>query len=394
MQELSSGYSSRSNVTARQSQRKLASDLGIALGLVNAYLRRCVKKGLLKIGQAPARRYAYYLTPYGFAEKSRLTVEYLSSSFSFFRRAREDCSAVLGMARARGWKRIALIGVSDLAEIATICALEHGMTIAAVVDAATASERFVGTPVVKSIEAVPGGFDALVVTDLRATRESGAGGRRATRRRPRSGAGAARDSHRWCGGERGMTSNLSRRWFVAHTHPRAEAKATWHLARQGFDIYFPRYLKRRRHARKIETVVAPLFPRYLFVAVDMAIQPWRSIYSTVGIARLVCNGDKPAAVPDGIVEALKSREDADGFVKLDGRPMFRLGDKIRVLDGASRRLPRLVRTRFRAGTSNDPARPLGPQGSGRAGWRTGGRSLAAVFCRTRRSGDVKSPEVR
>ena len=70
-----------------QSQRKLASDLGIALGLVNAYLKRCVKKGLLKIGQAPARRYAYYLTPHGFTEKSRLTVEYLSYSFTLFRRA-------------------------------------------------------------------------------------------------------------------------------------------------------------------------------------------------------------------------------------------------------------------------------------------------------------------
>jgi hypothetical protein len=61
-----------------QSQRKLASDLGIALGLVNAYLKRCVKKGLLKIGQAPARRYAYYLTPHGFAEKSRLYASYLT----------------------------------------------------------------------------------------------------------------------------------------------------------------------------------------------------------------------------------------------------------------------------------------------------------------------------
>jgi len=112
-----------------QSQRKLASDLGIALGLVNAYLKRCVKKGLVKIGQAPARRYAYYLTPYGFAEKSRLTVEYLSSSFSFFRRARQDCSSVLIAAHAQGWNRVALIGVSDLAEIATICALEQGVTI-------------------------------------------------------------------------------------------------------------------------------------------------------------------------------------------------------------------------------------------------------------------------
>src|SRR5262249_50336794 len=149
-----------------------ASDLGIALGLVNVYLKRCVKKGLLKIGQAPARRYAYYLTPHGFAEKSRLTVEYLSSSFSFFRRAREDCSSVLNAAHARGWNRIALIGVSDLAEITTLCALETGIAIVAVVDASARRERFVGTPVVASIEEVPGGFDAVVITDLAATREA------------------------------------------------------------------------------------------------------------------------------------------------------------------------------------------------------------------------------
>ncbi|MFY9838071.1 MAG: winged helix-turn-helix transcriptional regulator [Xanthobacteraceae bacterium] len=155
-----------------QSQRKLASDLGIALGLVNAYLKRCVKKGFLKIGQAPARRYAYYLTPHGFAEKSRLTVEYLSRSFSFFRRAREDCSLVLKSAHMRGWNRVALLGVSDLAEIATICALEQGITIVAVVDAKATTDRFVGARVVASIDAVPGGFDALVVTDLEATRET------------------------------------------------------------------------------------------------------------------------------------------------------------------------------------------------------------------------------
>lgn len=155
-----------------QSQRKLASDLGIALGLVNAYLKRCVKKGLVKISQAPPRRYAYYLTPHGFAEKSRLTVEYLSFSFSFFRRAREDCSAVLKSACERNWNRVVLFGVSDLAEIATICALEQGVTIVAVVDAKSTADRFVGTPIVQSLAAVPGGFDALVVTDLQATRKS------------------------------------------------------------------------------------------------------------------------------------------------------------------------------------------------------------------------------
>src|ERR1700694_4566367 len=112
-----------------QSQRKLAADLGIALGLVNAYLKRCVTKGLVKMSEVPTRRYAYYLTPKGFAEKSRLTVDYLSSSFEFFRSARADCSAVLMVAKAHGWHRVALLGVSDLAEIAAICALESGTTI-------------------------------------------------------------------------------------------------------------------------------------------------------------------------------------------------------------------------------------------------------------------------
>ena len=85
-----------------QSQRLLASELGIALGLVNAYLKRCIKKGLVKVRSAPARRYAYYLTPQGFAEKSRLTVEYLSYSFSFFRQAKTDCSELFQAAPKRG----------------------------------------------------------------------------------------------------------------------------------------------------------------------------------------------------------------------------------------------------------------------------------------------------
>jgi transcriptional antiterminator RfaH len=127
---------------------------------------------------------------------------------------------------------------------------------------------------------------------------------------------------------------LNPRWFVAHTQPSAEAKAAANLERQGFGVYVPRYLKRRRHARRVELVAAPLFPRYVFVAVDLAAQRWRSIYSTVGVARLVCNGDDPAAVPDAVVGALKSREDARGFIKLDSRPGFRPGERVRVLDGA------------------------------------------------------------
>src|SRR5471032_530874 len=107
------------------SQRRIAAELGIALGLVNAYLKRCVKKGLLKVSEAPARRYAYYLTPQGFAEKSKLTVDYLSYSFLFFRQARADCTQILRLAKERGVRRIALAGASDLAEIVRLCALEN-----------------------------------------------------------------------------------------------------------------------------------------------------------------------------------------------------------------------------------------------------------------------------
>ena len=131
-----------------------------------------------------------------------------------------------------------------------------------------------------------------------------------------------------------MTAELHARWFVAHTHPHAEAKATAHLSRQGFEVYFPRYLKRRRHARRLETIAASLFPRYLFVAIDLNVHRWRSICSTVGVSRLVCNGDSPTPVPVGIVEALRNREDAGGYITLDCRPKFQAGDKIRVIDGA------------------------------------------------------------
>lgn len=124
------------------------------------------------------------------------------------------------------------------------------------------------------------------------------------------------------------------RWYVVQTQANAENKAIAHLGRQGFATYLPRYLKRRRHARRIDIVAAPLFPRYLFVEIDMGVQRWRSIYSTVGVSRLVSNGDFPAPVPDEVISSLKRRESTSGFVQLDHRPKFKAGDKVRILEGA------------------------------------------------------------
>lgn len=129
-------------------------------------------------------------------------------------------------------------------------------------------------------------------------------------------------------------TNVQPRWFVAQTQVNAENRAAQNLRQQGFDIYLPRYLKRRRHARKVDHVAAPLFSRYLFVNIDLATQRWRSIQSTFGVSRLVMNGDEPTPVPHGIIPALRAQEDERGFIAWRARNSFQPGDKVRVLAGA------------------------------------------------------------
>lgn len=152
-------------------QRSVAGELGIALGLANAYLKRCVRTGLIKVQQVPANRYAYYLTPKGFAEKSRLTAEYLSISFNFFRNARSECSAVFDECVARGLRRIALAGIGDLGEIATLCASDSLVNLVGFYDPDTNGDRFAGLTVADRLETLPE-FDAVVVTNFRRPQET------------------------------------------------------------------------------------------------------------------------------------------------------------------------------------------------------------------------------
>jgi len=162
---------------SRMTQRHLASELNIALGLTNAYLRRCARKGFIKIRQVPLNRYAYYLTPRGFAEKSRLTAEYLSASFDFFRRARRDCTTLLRACAMRGWQRVVLYGVGELAEIVILSATEAAIEIVCVVDADAAGKSCAGRPVVANLrqafeQAGDKAIEAIVVTDLRTQQQS------------------------------------------------------------------------------------------------------------------------------------------------------------------------------------------------------------------------------
>jgi DNA-binding MarR family transcriptional regulator len=147
-------------------QRSVARELGIALGLVNAYLNRCLSKGLIKIGQVPPRRYAYYLTPRGMTEKSRLTATYLMDSFAFFREARMQCNDLFQALAARGQCRLALVGGGDLAEIARLVARDHQIEIAGIAPASADAIELTA-----NLEGF-GPLDAVVVTALEQSREA------------------------------------------------------------------------------------------------------------------------------------------------------------------------------------------------------------------------------
>jgi len=147
------------------SQRHLSRQLGMALGLANSYLKRCVSKGWVKIQQAPANRYLYYLTPTGFAEKSRLTASYLSSSLAFYREAGNSCARLLDTCVENQWQRLLLCGVSDLAEIATLRAMERNLTIIGIYDPRSGLDRFLGKAVWQKLEHA-GAHDARLLTDI------------------------------------------------------------------------------------------------------------------------------------------------------------------------------------------------------------------------------------
>ena len=159
--EILEAIEQRDNVT----QRHLADQLGVALGLANSYLKRCVRKGLVKIHQAPANRYLYYLTPKGFAEKSRLTAQYLTYSFDFYRKAGDSCNEVMQKAHDNGWNKILFCGVSEMAEIASLKMHKHGLTHIATYDPYSGLSHFLGQSVYKSIEEIPD-IDAGILTSL------------------------------------------------------------------------------------------------------------------------------------------------------------------------------------------------------------------------------------
>jgi transcriptional antiterminator RfaH len=122
-----------------------------------------------------------------------------------------------------------------------------------------------------------------------------------------------------------------KRWYAVHTLPRREFRAEAQLANQGFRVFLPRRLKTIRHARKLTSVEAPFFPRYLFVELHLTQQRWRSVNGTFGVASLVMQGELPLPVPHGVVEAMLGVLDRDGRLCL--QPNLQLGTQVRLAAG-------------------------------------------------------------
>jgi len=128
-----------------------------------------------------------------------------------------------------------------------------------------------------------------------------------------------------------LALNGQERWFVVRTQPHREAQAERQLANQHYRIFLPRFLKNRRHARKFETVLAPLFPRYMFIILDLGRDRWRNVNGTYGVDRLLMRSGGPEPVPIGLVEQLTGAADANDAVRF--RIGLKQGQTIRVTAG-------------------------------------------------------------
>lgn len=124
----------------------------------------------------------------------------------------------------------------------------------------------------------------------------------------------------------------TRAWYLVYCKPRQESVARENLARQGYETYLPLMRDvRRRRGRRV-TLIAPMFPRYLFIHLNRATDNWAPIRSTLGVVSLVRFGRAAARVPEKLLAMLRSREDAQGIQILPVEE-YKPGSRVRITRG-------------------------------------------------------------
>lgn len=120
-------------------------------------------------------------------------------------------------------------------------------------------------------------------------------------------------------------------WIVINTNPHRERMVLQNLQRQALNAYCPMVRKHRSHARRVETVLRPLFPSYLFVQANAELKRWRPILTTHGVRTVVRTGEDLSFIDDGFIAGLKMRE-VDGAVVRPPSP-YRIGQEVRITGG-------------------------------------------------------------
>ncbi|QEM69138.1 winged helix-turn-helix transcriptional regulator [Geobacter sp. FeAm09] len=149
------------------SQRELSRRLGIAVGLVNSYLKNLVAKGYVRVKNFPRNRYAYLLTPQGLAEKSRLAYQHLSYFTSLYTVARQDYLDLFRRLEAAGVQEVAFCGVDEVAEVAHLSLRETEVRLVTVMDDAHAGSDFFGAQVVSLLEGVKKSGLPVIISSLK-----------------------------------------------------------------------------------------------------------------------------------------------------------------------------------------------------------------------------------
>jgi DNA-binding MarR family transcriptional regulator len=148
-------------------QRDISTRLGIALGLVNSYIKNLITKGYIKVKSIPPRRYAYYITPKGFAEKTRLTYHFLQNYTRIYREARVSLKTLFNELQARGVKRVVFAGADEVAEIAYLTLQETELELSGIVDEEKAGKTFFGREIlpIKDLGSIV--HDSIVITSYK-----------------------------------------------------------------------------------------------------------------------------------------------------------------------------------------------------------------------------------
>jgi len=149
------------------SQRELAKRLGIALGLVNSYIKNFVAKGYIRIKNYPRNRYAYLLTPQGMAEKARLAYQHVHYFSNLYMVTRQDYLHLFRELAERGISRVVFCGVDEVAEIAWLSLQESGLELTDVMDDDCAGSRFMGKEVVTLARGLLTGNHRIIITSLK-----------------------------------------------------------------------------------------------------------------------------------------------------------------------------------------------------------------------------------